>query len=137
MRDERRKEERNKQDQTNNKVKQHSTPKAVTFPKKNELPRVGLEPTTLYTPGRDMHVYIYMYIVCMYVYCVFQCTDSSDGESGAEEEGGGGGGDNPLSGLRAKMKELSTSHDLVTKNRCVCVYHVRVYMCNIASVSNT
>ena len=23
------------------------TPKAVTFPKKNELPRVGLEPTTL------------------------------------------------------------------------------------------
>ena len=23
--------------------------KAVTFPKKNELPRVGLEPTTLYT----------------------------------------------------------------------------------------
>ena len=29
-----------------NKAKQHSTPKAVTFPKKNELPRVGLEPTT-------------------------------------------------------------------------------------------
>ena len=24
-----------------NKAKQHSTPKAVTFPKKNELPRVG------------------------------------------------------------------------------------------------
>ena len=33
MRDERRKEERSKQDQTNNKAKQHSTPKAVTFPK--------------------------------------------------------------------------------------------------------
>ena len=49
MRDE--KEER-KQEQTNNKAKQHSTPKAVTFPKKNELPRVGLEPTTLYTPDR-------------------------------------------------------------------------------------
>ena len=49
MRDERRKEERSKQGQTNNKAKQHSTPKAVTFPKKNELPRVGLEPTTLYT----------------------------------------------------------------------------------------
>ena len=32
MRDERRKEERSKQDQTNNKAKQHSTPKAVTFP---------------------------------------------------------------------------------------------------------
>ena len=41
----RRKEERSKQGQTNNKAKQHSTPKA--FPKKNELPRVGLEPTTL------------------------------------------------------------------------------------------
>ena len=45
----RRKEERSKQGHTNNKAKQHSTPKAVTFPKKNELPRVGLEPTTLYT----------------------------------------------------------------------------------------
>ena len=48
MRDE--KEERSKQGQTNNKAKQHCTPKAVTFPKKNELrkmPRVGLEPTTL------------------------------------------------------------------------------------------
>ena len=28
-----------------NKAKQHSTPKAVTFPRKNELPQVGLEPT--------------------------------------------------------------------------------------------
>ena len=45
----RRKEERSNQGQTNNKAKQHSTPKVVTFPKKNELPRVGLEPTTLYT----------------------------------------------------------------------------------------
>ena len=44
MRDE--KEGRSKQGQTNNKAEQHSTPKAVTFPKKNELPRVGLEPTT-------------------------------------------------------------------------------------------
>ena len=50
MRDERRKEERSKQGQTNNKAKQLSTPKAVTFPtKKNELPQVGLEPTALYT----------------------------------------------------------------------------------------
>ena len=39
MRDERRKEERRKQGQTSNKAKQHSTPKAVTFPKKNELPQ--------------------------------------------------------------------------------------------------
>ena len=37
-----------------NKAKQRSTPKAVTFPRKNELPRVGLEPTTL--------TCIYMYI---------------------------------------------------------------------------
>ena len=31
MRDERRKKERSKQDQTNNKAKQHSTPKAVSY----------------------------------------------------------------------------------------------------------
>ena len=50
----RRKEERSKQGHTNNKAKQHSTPKAVTFPKKNEPPRVGLEPMTLYT----LHVHV-------------------------------------------------------------------------------
>ena len=67
MRGERRKDERGKQDQTNNKVKQHSTPKAVTFPKKNELPRVGLEPMTLYTLDRTLyHVYIYIYMIFMY-----------------------------------------------------------------------
>ena len=43
MRDE--KEER-KQGQASNKARQHSTPKAVTFPNKNELLWVGLEPTT-------------------------------------------------------------------------------------------
>ena len=37
MRDE--KEERSKQGQTNNKAKQYSTPKAFTFPKRNEQPR--------------------------------------------------------------------------------------------------
>ena len=57
MRDERRKEERSKQDQTNNKAKQHSTPKAVAFLKKNELPQVGLEPTTLYTLDRALYMY--------------------------------------------------------------------------------
>ena len=58
----RRKEERSKQDQTNNKAKQHSTPKEVTFPKKNELPRVGLEPTTLYTLDRAFyHVHVHVY----------------------------------------------------------------------------
>ena len=40
----RRKKERSKQGQTN-KAKQHSTPKAVTFPRKNELPRVGTHDT--------------------------------------------------------------------------------------------
>ena len=64
-------EERSKQGQTNNKAKQHSTPKAVTFPKINELPRVGLEPTTLYTLDRAIHVhnicyYMYMYITTSY-----------------------------------------------------------------------
>ena len=52
MRDEN--EERKKQARSNkqtNKAKQHSTPKAVTFP---ELPRVGLEPTTLYTLDRAL-----------------------------------------------------------------------------------
>ena len=43
-----RKEERSEQGKTNNK-KLHSTPKVVTFPKKNELPRVGLELMTLHT----------------------------------------------------------------------------------------
>ena len=51
----RKKEERSKQGQTNNnKAAQYSTSKAVTFPKKNELPRVGLEPTTLYTLPPDL-----------------------------------------------------------------------------------
>ena len=50
MRDE--KEGRSKQGQTNNKAKQRSKPKAITFPKKNELPQVVLEPTTLYTLDR-------------------------------------------------------------------------------------
>ena len=39
MRDE--KEGRSKHGDTNNKAKQHSTPKAVIYPKKKELPRVG------------------------------------------------------------------------------------------------
>ena len=45
MRDE--KEGRKKQ--ANDKAKQHSTPKAVTFPKKSELTQMGLEPTTLHS----------------------------------------------------------------------------------------
>ena len=56
MRDE--KEERKKQARSNKqtiKAKQHSTPKAVTFPRKNELRRVGLEPTTLHTLDRALY----------------------------------------------------------------------------------
>ena len=59
MRDEKegRKKEASKVKQTN-KAKQHSTPKEVTFPKTNELPRVGLEPTILYTLDRALyHMY--------------------------------------------------------------------------------
>ena len=72
MRDERRKEERSKQDQTNNKAKQHSTPKAVTFPKKNELPQVHVYTCILM---RDEEGRKYMYIhskqgqcACIYMY---------------------------------------------------------------------
>ena len=46
------KEGRKKQARSNkqtNKAKQHSTSRAVTFLKKNELPRVRFEPTTFYT----------------------------------------------------------------------------------------
>ena len=53
-----RKKEASKVKQTN-KAKQHSTPKAVTFPKKNELPQVGLEPTTLYMYARTYYQMIF------------------------------------------------------------------------------
>ena len=64
MRDE--KEGRSKQARS---AKQHSTPKAVTFPKKNELPRVGLKPTTLYTRVYKTLYALNMYIQCTYMYC--------------------------------------------------------------------
>ena len=70
----RRKKERSKQGQTNKqgKATQHTKAvtfprknelpqvelehtKAVTFPRKNELPQVGLEPTTLYTLDRALY----------------------------------------------------------------------------------
>ena len=53
MRDE--KEERKKQARSNKQTRQSITPKAVTFPRKNELPRVGLEPTILYTLDRALY----------------------------------------------------------------------------------
>ena len=64
----RRKEERSKQGYTNNKAKQLKTPKAVTFPKKNELPQVGLEPTTLYNTIYIVYMSIYMY---MYIHMLY------------------------------------------------------------------
>ena len=55
-----------KQDQANNKAKQHNTPKAVTFPKKNELPHVGLEPTALYTLDRTLYQLSYQDMYMMH-----------------------------------------------------------------------
>ena len=65
VREMKKKEERSKQGQTNNKAKQHSTPKAVTFPKKNEL---GLEPVTLYTLDRVHYHLNYTCTVCACMY---------------------------------------------------------------------
>ena len=45
-------------------------PKAVTFPKKNELPRVGLEPTTLYILDMYMHVYLIYLDSVIVVLCI-------------------------------------------------------------------
>ena len=89
MRDE--KEERKKQARSNkqtNKAKQHSTPKAVTFPRKNELPRVGLKPMTLYTRDRALYQLSYRgssagwaqishliaHLMNMYMCSVYTCT---------------------------------------------------------------
>ena len=57
MRDEKegtKKEDTSKQGQTNNKAKQHSIPKAVTFPKKNELGPEAMT-STLYTLDRVLY----------------------------------------------------------------------------------
>ena len=67
MRDE--KEGRKKQARSKNKAKQHSTPNAVTFPSKNELLRVGLEPTTLYTLDRALHVHVHVAIISSNYVC--------------------------------------------------------------------
>ena len=59
--------------------------KAVTFPRKNELPQVGLEPTTLYTLDNQLHVHVYLYmrrifsrksepwVCCVALPCLFVC----------------------------------------------------------------
>ena len=81
----RRKEERSKQGQTNNKAKQHSTPKAVTFPK---LPRVGLEPTTFYTLDRALY-HMYIHHTCIYysLLCGAALFTGGGGGCGAEAAG--------------------------------------------------
>ena len=56
----RKKEDRSKQNQTNNKAKQHSTPKVVTFPKKNELPRVGLKYECMNSTGHSERTRMYV-----------------------------------------------------------------------------
>ena len=54
------KEERSKQGRTNNKAKQHSTLKAVTYPKKYEPPRgTHLQYMCI---SVAVNVYMYMYI---------------------------------------------------------------------------
>ena len=50
----RRKKERSKQGQTNKQGKATQHTQGI-FPRKNELPRVGLEPTTLYTLDRALY----------------------------------------------------------------------------------
>ena len=55
MRDERRKKERSKQRQTNEQGKATQHTQGSLFLEKNELPQVGLEPTTLYTLDRALY----------------------------------------------------------------------------------
>ena len=57
MRDE--KEERKKQARSNKQTRQSNTahPRQSLFLEKNELPQVGLEPTTL---GRALYMYMYV-----------------------------------------------------------------------------
>ena len=63
MRDE--KEERKKQARSNKQTRQSNA--AVTFPRKNELPQVGLEPTTLNTLDRALY---HMYIILLYKFYI-------------------------------------------------------------------
>ena len=75
----RRKKERSKQGQTNKQGKATQHTKAVTFPRKNELPQVGLEPTTLYTLDRALYQLSYRgssacTCTCVYMYiCMHMC----------------------------------------------------------------
>ena len=59
----------------NNKAMQHNTPKAVTFPKKSELSRVELEPTTLSTPEMYVHNIVQIPYISYYnkYMCLLKC----------------------------------------------------------------
>ena len=62
------KKEASKVKQTN-KAKQHSTPKAVIFPRKNELPRVGHVESNIVFSTRYLcarHTYI-VHVHCLYM----------------------------------------------------------------------
>ena len=74
----RRKEERSKQGQTNNKAKQHNTPKAVTFPKINELPRVGLYMFAAVYSATCTCTGIYIYTQEQHVYSMYNNTHRSN-----------------------------------------------------------
>ena len=106
MRDEK---EGSKQGQTN-KAKQHSTPKAATFPKKNELSRVGLEPTTLYTVDRALYHRAAAAgpksHMCMYVYCLDYDSEHF-----------------PVSGSDVRCSKLLPPVHLVRETRVHVIYH--------------
>ena len=60
-----------------NKTRQSNTahPRQSLFLEKNELPRVGLEPTTLYTLDSALYQLSYMYMYCQLIgMCNGQCT---------------------------------------------------------------
>ena len=80
------KKEISKQGQTKNKAKQHKKPKAVTFLKKNELPRVGYM-STMYIPDSlpllhqlpdvppcQLHVCTFIITITIYSYIQYSVT---------------------------------------------------------------
>ena len=74
-------------DEKEGRQKQARTPKAVTFPKKNELPRVGLEPTTLYTLDRAHMYNIYCTCRLYFDLCSGAEREEEEGEKQREKEG--------------------------------------------------
>ena len=62
--------ERRRRKEEASKAGQHSKPKAVIFPKKTELPRVGFKPTTLYTLDRVLYELSYMFMYTRTYTCI-------------------------------------------------------------------